>query len=207
MRRGLEGANFFGYSLAHYYVFGRHRPGVTDVWEEFPARRAEHGYDLKPSSRPRRTRIASARKLWNRGQLVCVAPSVRPNSYAITYGRFEDCGRRPGDLLLQAGKNRHEHIMEALELFGREVLPEFKERDEKRTAEKEARLEPVIEQVLARKPAEDHPPLPADDYAFPAIPRAMADRFGNDQFHQMLDDFAEQSALATGGLEGLLNQR
>ena len=31
----------------------------------------------------------------------------------------------------QAGKNRHEHIMEALELFGREVLPEFAERDEK----------------------------------------------------------------------------
>ena len=27
MRRGLEGANFFGYSLAHYYVFGRHQPG------------------------------------------------------------------------------------------------------------------------------------------------------------------------------------
>src|SRR5690606_18062465 len=25
--RGLEGANFFGYSLAHYYVFGDHRPG------------------------------------------------------------------------------------------------------------------------------------------------------------------------------------
>jgi hypothetical protein len=48
---------------------------------------------------------------------------------------------------------------------------------------------------MARKPAEDHPPLPTEDYAFPAIPRAMADRFGNDQFHQMLDQFAEQSAL------------
>ena len=35
----------------------------------------------------------------------------------------------------QAGKNRHEHIMEALELFGREVLPEFKDRDEKRRRE------------------------------------------------------------------------
>ncbi len=31
----------------------------------------------------------------------------------------------------QAGKNRHEHIMEALELFGREVLPEFADRDER----------------------------------------------------------------------------
>src|SRR5919109_294777 len=25
IRRGVEGTNFFGYSLAHYYVFGRHR--------------------------------------------------------------------------------------------------------------------------------------------------------------------------------------
>ena len=45
MRRGLEGANFFGYSLAHYYVFGRHRPAVTNVWDEFEQRRAAHGYD------------------------------------------------------------------------------------------------------------------------------------------------------------------
>src|SRR5581483_11565121 len=44
LRHGLEGANFFGYSLAHYYVFGRHRPGVTDVWAEYQSLRAEKGY-------------------------------------------------------------------------------------------------------------------------------------------------------------------
>ena len=44
MRRGLEGANFFGYSLAHYYVFGKHRPGETDVWAEYAATRAQRGY-------------------------------------------------------------------------------------------------------------------------------------------------------------------
>ena len=43
---------------------------------------------------------------------------------------------------------------------------------------------------MARKPADDHPPLPTDDYAFPAMPRAMADRVGNDDFQKMLDDFA-----------------
>jgi alkanesulfonate monooxygenase SsuD/methylene tetrahydromethanopterin reductase-like flavin-dependent oxidoreductase (luciferase family) len=43
--RGLEGGNFFGYSLAHYYVFGDHRPGRTNVWEEFENKRAERGYD------------------------------------------------------------------------------------------------------------------------------------------------------------------
>ena len=65
----------------------------------------------------------------------------------------------------------------------------------------------VIDKVMARKPAEDHPPLPAPDYAYPAIPRAMADRFGNDDFHKMLDDFAAQSALAQGGIEGLISNR
>ena len=44
LARGLEGANFFGYSLAHYYVFGNHAPGRTNVWEEFLAQRGEKGY-------------------------------------------------------------------------------------------------------------------------------------------------------------------
>jgi hypothetical protein len=121
--------------------------------------------------------------------------------------RYEECGVDQVIFCYQAGKNRHEHIMEALELFGKDVLPEFKERDEKRTRDKEQRLAPVVDKVMARKPAEDHPPLPAEDYAFPAIPRAMADRFGNDQFHQMLDQFAEQSALGPSGIEGLINNR
>ena len=32
IRRGIEGANFFGYSLGHFYVFGTHEPGRTNVW-------------------------------------------------------------------------------------------------------------------------------------------------------------------------------
>ena len=39
--RGLEGGNFFGYSLGHYYVFGEHRPGSTDVWTEYLERRGD----------------------------------------------------------------------------------------------------------------------------------------------------------------------
>ena len=121
--------------------------------------------------------------------------------------RYEECGVDQVIFCYQAGKNRHEHIMEALELFGREVLPEFKERDDKLTRDKEQRLAPIIDEVMARKPAEDHPPLPTEDYSFPAIPRAMADRFGNDEFHQMLDEFAEQSAIGPGGIENLINNR
>jgi len=76
------------------------------------------------------------------------------------------------------------------------------DRAEKADRDKEQRLAPVIDAVMERKPAEDHPPLPSDDYAFPAMPRAMADRAGNDDFLKMLDDFAGQTAI--GGLGGLL---
>jgi hypothetical protein len=47
---------------------------------------------------------------------------------------------------------------------------------------------------MARKPADDHPPLPTPDYAFPAIPRAIADRSGSDDFHAWLDRVAEERA-------------
>ena len=45
IRRGTEGANFFGYSLGHFYVFGEHQPGRTDVWSQYVERRAAQGYD------------------------------------------------------------------------------------------------------------------------------------------------------------------
>src|SRR2546423_8364498 len=44
IEKGIDGAHFFGYSLAHYYVFGEHRPGATSVWDEFLANRDERGF-------------------------------------------------------------------------------------------------------------------------------------------------------------------
>src|SRR6266540_1921439 len=44
IERGIDGAHFFGYSLAHYYVFGQHRPALTNVWEEFQRKRNEYGF-------------------------------------------------------------------------------------------------------------------------------------------------------------------
>ncbi len=207
IRRGLEGANFFGYSLAHYYVFGRHHPAQTNVWEEFQQRRAEHGYDPEAVIAASENADRLGAKVVEEGIGGLRGAVGTPEQLREYLRRYEECGVDQVIFCYQAGKNRHDHIMEALELFGRDVLPEFKERDEKLTRDKAQRLAPVIDEVMARKPAEDHPPLPADDYAFPAIPRAMADRFGNDQFHQMLDQFAEQSAIGPGGIENLINSR
>jgi alkanesulfonate monooxygenase SsuD/methylene tetrahydromethanopterin reductase-like flavin-dependent oxidoreductase (luciferase family) len=207
LRRGIEGANFFGYSLAHYYVFGRHRPGVTNVWDEFRQRRAEHGYDPEAVVAASENDDRLGAKVVEQGIGGLRGAIGTPDQLREYLRRYEECGVDQVIFCFQAGKNRHDHIMESLELFGRDVLPEFKERDEKLTRDKQARLAPVVDAVMARKPATDHPPLPADDYEFPAIPRAMADRFGNDDFHRMLDQFAEQSALGPGGMQGLIGGR
>ncbi len=43
--------------------------------------------------------------------------------------RYEEAGVDQVIFVMQAGRNQHEHIMESIELFGREVLPEFAERE------------------------------------------------------------------------------
>ena len=42
--RGIDGAHFFGFSLAYYYAFGEHRPGRSNLWREFNERRDEVGF-------------------------------------------------------------------------------------------------------------------------------------------------------------------
>ena len=50
IERGLDGGHFFGYSLAHYYIFGQHRPARTDIWDEFQAHRSSFGFDREVAS-------------------------------------------------------------------------------------------------------------------------------------------------------------
>ncbi len=204
LARGLEGANFFGYSLAHYYVFGRHAPGITDVWAEYQQRRAEHGFDPEAVAAAGANDDRLGAKIVQGGLGGLRGAVGTPDQIRDYLRRYEECGVDQVIFCSQAGKNRHEHIMESLELFGREVLPEFKDRDEKASRDKAVRLEPVIEQVMARKPESDHPPLPTEDYDFPAIPRAIADRSGSDDFHAWLDKFAKQSATGDSELQNLL---
>jgi hypothetical protein len=117
-----------------------------------------------------------------------------PDQIRAYLRRYEECGVDQVIFASQTGNNRHEHVMESLELLGREVLPEFIEREAKREARKRERLAPAIERALARKPAADHPPLPSPDYEFPALPRSEADRSRSDEFHRWLDDYARKVA-------------
>jgi len=194
LAKGIEGANFFGYSLAHYYVFGDHRPGVTDVWAEYEQRRASFGYSPEAVIAAADNSDRLGAKLVEDGISGLRGAVGTPEQIRDYLRRYEECGVDQIIFVSQAGKNRHEDIMESLELFGREVLPEFKDRDDKAQRDKAKRLAPVVDAVMARKPDDDHPPLPTPDYSFPAIPRAIADRSGSDDFHAWLEDVANRRA-------------
>ncbi|MDZ7684418.1 MAG: hypothetical protein U5O39_04950 [Gammaproteobacteria bacterium] len=74
----------------------------------------------------------------------------------------------------QAGMNKHEHICESLELFGREVMPEFKERHAERERKKNTELAPYIEAAMARK--QYMPQLKDEDIpTFPALGRSVVE--------------------------------
>jgi len=202
LERGLEGANFFGYSLAHYYVFGAHRPARTDLWADFLAHRQEKGFapEAMAEARMHGDRLGArvVRDSAEGGFLGLRGAIGTPDQVREYLRRYEECGVDQLILCVQTGNTRHEHIMESLELFGREILPEFAERDERQRAEKLRRIEPALERALARKPASDHPPLPVGDYLVPAIPRGMAERAGNDAFHRWLDRVAAEAAVGRG---------
>ncbi len=74
--------------------------------------------------------------------------------------KFEEVGVDQVTFIQQAGMNKHEHICESLEIFARDVMPEFKQRAAGRVAIKEAELAPYIEAALARK---QYMPMPSDE--------------------------------------------
>ena len=195
LRRGLEGGNFFGYSLGHYYIFGEHEPGRTDVWAEFVERRAERGFspEMQAALESERlgAKVAAGDTTGLRGA------TGTPDQIRDYLSRFEEAGVDQVIFVMQAGKNRHEDICESLELFGTRVLPEFKERDEAIVAAKAERLAPVIEAALARKPPPPDP-LP-EGFSFPALPVKMVG--DNAEGKAWLSRFADDSARGQSVLD------
>jgi alkanesulfonate monooxygenase SsuD/methylene tetrahydromethanopterin reductase-like flavin-dependent oxidoreductase (luciferase family) len=137
--RGLEGQQFFKWALAHYYRFGAHVNGRTNLWEEF--QRAEH----EP--------------------MAGVSAVGDPQRAAAHFRELEEAGVDQLILLQQAGRYTHEDVCGSLELTGRRVLPEFAQRHEERQRRKMRELEPYIEKALARRPAiADADPVPVVAY-------------------------------------------
>ena len=157
--RGLDGAHFFGYSLGHFYGFGDHRPGTTDIHEQFLANRSAYGFDRETAAqvgvglRARMTREvvggsdagAEERSASLRGAI------GTPDQIRDLLLDYEAAGVDQVIFISQAGHNRHEHICESMELFAREVMPEFAERDRAHVSAKEERLADAFEAALARR--------------------------------------------------------
>ena len=135
--RGLEGFEFFGFALGSLYAFGEHKPGRTDLWQQFQLAR---GQQLASDIKGMDAALSGAR-----------GGIGTPDDLRQHLAKFEACGVDQVTFIQQAGMNKHEHICESLELFAAEVLPEFRQRDLVRQAEKQAELEPYIAAALARK--------------------------------------------------------
>jgi alkanesulfonate monooxygenase SsuD/methylene tetrahydromethanopterin reductase-like flavin-dependent oxidoreductase (luciferase family) len=127
VKRGLEGFQFFGYALAHYYIFGSHVPGRTNVFESF-----QQNGGLIPLPQ-------------NRGGI------GTPSQVRDHLKDFEATGVDQVVFIQQGGNNQHADICASLELFAARVLPEFKERERERERRKAEELAPYIEKALARK--------------------------------------------------------
>src|SRR5450755_4679837 len=130
-RRGLDGFRFFGYALGHHYGFGEHTPGRTDIWSAFEKARAAAGPDAPGAG--------------GEGGI------GTPDQLRKHLRGFQDSGIDQVSFIQQGGRNKHEHICEALELFAAEVMPEFKEKEAERVKKKAEELAPYVEKAMARK--------------------------------------------------------
>jgi len=107
-RRRADGVTFFQFALRYYNAAaGRERakPGTVSLWNEYNA--------------------------WKRANPDAAARAVSgglvgsPETLRRKLRRFEGSHIDQVILLNQAGRNAHAHICESLELFAREVMPEF----------------------------------------------------------------------------------
>jgi alkanesulfonate monooxygenase SsuD/methylene tetrahydromethanopterin reductase-like flavin-dependent oxidoreductase (luciferase family) len=127
-RRRADGATFFQFALRYYGQSSareRPAPGTVNMWDEYEA--------------------------WKRANPDAAAKALgggligSPETLRHKLRRFETSHIDQVIFLNQAGKNSHEHICESLELFAKEVMPEFHGHDAEQQAWKDKVLAGEIE--------------------------------------------------------------
>jgi alkanesulfonate monooxygenase SsuD/methylene tetrahydromethanopterin reductase-like flavin-dependent oxidoreductase (luciferase family) len=131
-RRGNDGFRFFQFALAHHYIFGKHTPGRTNIWNRYLKVREQLGTEVLGAGAG------------------CIGT---PDELRASLRIFQDAGVDQTIFIQQGGKNRHEHICESLDLFASAVMPEFKAQETVRQERKMAELAPFIEAAFQRKKA------------------------------------------------------
>jgi hypothetical protein len=125
----MESYGFFVYGLGHYSFFGEHEPARTDIWDEYKNR--PHDFSMPEG------RIQD-----------CVGT---PEMLRTRLREFEAVGIDQVVCISQAGKIPHELLCSSIELSAREVLPEFKEREQKGLRQKAESTARISEKAMARK--------------------------------------------------------
>jgi alkanesulfonate monooxygenase SsuD/methylene tetrahydromethanopterin reductase-like flavin-dependent oxidoreductase (luciferase family) len=135
IRRGHEGFEFFGYALnalvAHDTV-----PGRTNLWGEYLEKRGDRTAEMMEAARNGGA---------NSGGI------GTPEDMRTHLRAMQEAGVDQVIFLQQAGRNEHRYICQSLELFAREVMPDFQADVAAREARKLEELEPFIAAALARK--------------------------------------------------------
>jgi alkanesulfonate monooxygenase SsuD/methylene tetrahydromethanopterin reductase-like flavin-dependent oxidoreductase (luciferase family) len=137
IKNGLDGFEFFGYALGSLYGFGVHKPGRTNLWENFK----------KAQAAKREQEVTD----YNNALSGSVGGIGTPDDMRAHLRKFAAVGVDQVTFIQQAGNNKHEDICHSLELFAREVMPEFKQDEAERERKKQAELAPYIEAAMARK--------------------------------------------------------
>ena len=150
------GGGFFAFGIMHYYMTGMHTPGRTGVWK-----RHLEEIEKDPS--------------------IVYGPGRGPIGSPATVREFLRGYEASGvdELILLLTPRSHEATMESIELMGKDVLPEFIERNEAAVAEKAKRLEPIIEKVEARRAASKAPAFD-ETYAFGGLPTGRENYTANE---------------------------
>ena len=108
LQRLGQGGGFFSFGIMHYYMTGVHTPGRTGVWKRYLE---EVEKDPTLAYGPGRGAIGS------------------PATVREFLRGYEESG--VDEIILLLNPRSHEGTMESIELMGKEVLPEFIERDAK----------------------------------------------------------------------------
>jgi alkanesulfonate monooxygenase SsuD/methylene tetrahydromethanopterin reductase-like flavin-dependent oxidoreductase (luciferase family) len=128
-KRNGENLRFFGYSIGKYYLNGSVQPGRGNSWEEFLAVKGElPDMGESPTS------------------AIGTPAMIREHLRALRAAGVDQVL-----LLHQAGKLDHDANCRSLELFAREIMPEFVEDEDRREAQKAERLAPAIAAAMDRK--------------------------------------------------------
>lgn len=130
VRRGMDGFRFFQFALGHYYAFGNHKAGRTNIWEHYQKVRDSVGIDFLGGG---------------------VGGIGTPAQLTEHLGAFKAAGVDQTVFIQQGGNNRHEHICEALELFADEVMEPFSSVESQRQKNKDEELAPYVEAAFKRK--------------------------------------------------------